>query len=151
MILLDTDHLSVLLSSTHSQYAPLVARLQASADQQFVASVISLEEQLRGWLAEIRRQTQIPRQVMPYQRLAELVRFFGHWRLLHFDNAAAQMFMDLRAAKIRVGSQDLKIASVALTHQVLLLSANLRDFEQVPGLRVENWLQPPLDEPRKPK
>jgi hypothetical protein len=36
--------------------------------------------------------------------------------------------------------QDLKIAAIALTHDSLLLSANLRDFEQVPGLQVEDWL-----------
>lgn len=35
---------------------------------------------------------------------------------------------------------DLKIASIALTQDALLVTANLRDFEQVPGLRVENWL-----------
>ncbi len=35
---------------------------------------------------------------------------------------------------------DLKIASIALSNGALLLSANLRDFEQVPHLRVEDWL-----------
>jgi tRNA(fMet)-specific endonuclease VapC len=35
---------------------------------------------------------------------------------------------------------DLKIAATALVHNALLLSANRRDFESVPGLRVENWL-----------
>ncbi len=35
---------------------------------------------------------------------------------------------------------DLKIAAVALVSDCLLLSANLRDFEQVAALRVENWL-----------
>jgi predicted nucleic acid-binding protein len=34
----------------------------------------------------------------------------------------------------------LKIGSIALEAGALLLSANLRDFENVPGLRVENWL-----------
>jgi tRNA(fMet)-specific endonuclease VapC len=38
-------------------------------------------------------------------------------------------------------TMDLKIAAIALVNQVLFLSANLRDFEQVPGLRVENWLE----------
>jgi tRNA(fMet)-specific endonuclease VapC len=33
-----------------------------------------------------------------------------------------------------------EIADIALAQDVLLLSANLRDFRQVPGLRVENWL-----------
>ena len=35
---------------------------------------------------------------------------------------------------------DLKIAATALVHGALLLSANLRDFRQVPGLMVEDWL-----------
>jgi tRNA(fMet)-specific endonuclease VapC len=47
----------------------------------------------------------------------------------------------LRHARIRVGTQDLRIASIALAHNALLVSANLQDFEQVPGLRVEDWLR----------
>jgi tRNA(fMet)-specific endonuclease VapC len=35
---------------------------------------------------------------------------------------------------------DLKIAAIALSHEALLLSRNLRDFNSVPDLRVENWL-----------
>jgi len=41
---------------------------------------------------------------------------------------------------VRIGSMDLKIASIALVHNALVLSANLQDFQKVPGLRVENWL-----------
>jgi tRNA(fMet)-specific endonuclease VapC len=40
-----------------------------------------------------------------------------------------------------IGTHDLKIAPIALVNDATLLSANLRDFEQVPGLRVENWLE----------
>lgn len=36
---------------------------------------------------------------------------------------------------------DLKIVAIALVQDALLLSSNLRDFRQVPGLRVEDWLQ----------
>ena len=35
---------------------------------------------------------------------------------------------------------DLKIAAIALAHDTLLLSANLRDFQQIPNLRVANWI-----------
>ncbi len=38
-------------------------------------------------------------------------------------------------------SLDLKIAATALVQNALLLSANLRDFQQVPGLHVEDWRQ----------
>ena len=41
---------------------------------------------------------------------------------------------------MRIGTQDLRIASVALSIDAVVLSRNLRDFRQVPGLRVENWL-----------
>jgi tRNA(fMet)-specific endonuclease VapC len=46
----------------------------------------------------------------------------------------------LRTARIRIGTQDLKIASIALADNATLLSANLVDFRQVPGLDVEDWL-----------
>jgi tRNA(fMet)-specific endonuclease VapC len=58
-----------------------------------------------------------------------------------FDEHAADQLDLLRAAKFRLGTMDLKIAAIAFINQALLLSANCRDFEQVPGLRVENWLE----------
>jgi tRNA(fMet)-specific endonuclease VapC len=59
---------------------------------------------------------------------------------LPFDQPAAQQFLDLKAVRVRIGTMDLKIASIVLIHQATLLSANLRDFRQVPGLLVEDWL-----------
>ncbi len=47
---------------------------------------------------------------------------------------------DLRRQKLRIGTRDLKIAATAFVTHALLLSANRSDFQQVPGLRVENWL-----------
>jgi tRNA(fMet)-specific endonuclease VapC len=60
---------------------------------------------------------------------------------LPLTEAAGNRFETLRKQRIRIGTQDLKIASIALEAGALLLSANLRDFERVPGLRVENWLR----------
>ena len=60
--------------------------------------------------------------------------------IVPFDEAAARQFDDLRRQKLRIGSRDLKIAATALVNDALLLSANRTDFERVPGLRVENWL-----------
>ena len=60
--------------------------------------------------------------------------------LARFSEAAAEEFTQLRQRRVRIGAMDLKIASIALANGVLLLSANLRNFEQVPNLRVENWL-----------
>ena len=56
------------------------------------------------------------------------------------DEAVARQFEEMRRQKLRIGSMDLKIAATALVNNALLLSANLSDFERVPALRVENWL-----------
>jgi tRNA(fMet)-specific endonuclease VapC len=69
-----------------------------------------------------------------------VVDFYSRWHIAPFHEPAADSFVAFRNAGIRIGTMDLKIAAISLTHDALLLSANLRDFEQVPGLRVENWL-----------
>jgi tRNA(fMet)-specific endonuclease VapC len=140
MILLDTDHLSVLRDARHERRPHLAAKLFASNDTSIFPTAISLEEQMRGWLAEIKRRKKAEDLVPVYAQLTELVEFYNKWRIVEFDGVAAQIFSDLRAQKIRVGPQDLKIASIALANDALLLSANLVDFERVPGLRVEDWL-----------
>jgi len=140
MILLDTDHLSVVGFPGHSRYASLVQRLQASSED-FATTVVSAEEQMRGWLAEINRQRRGHDQIPAYERLAELIEFLSQWEIVRFDEPAADEFERLRKAGIHIGTQDLKIAGIARVHEALLLSANLRDFHRVPGLRVENWLE----------
>lgn len=60
---------------------------------------------------------------------------------MDFGDAAAYSFMHLRRLLPRIGTMDLKIASIALTHDALLLTANVRDFRLVPRLRFENWLE----------
>lgn len=140
MIILDTDHLTVLRYPEHSQYETLSAKMHRSADMTFATTAISLEEQMRGWLAAIRRARRVHNQILYYTRLVGMVRFMNKWQILPFNEPAADRFENFRKQRIRIGTQDLKIASIALQHGALLLSANLRDFDQVPGLRVENWL-----------
>ena len=140
MILLDTDHLNILQIGKGSTYDALAARMDASLDQHYATTVVTFEEHMRGWLAGVRRARDVASQVWPYDQLIDLVRFFQAWEMLRFDQNAARRFGDLRRRRIRIGTQDLKIASIALEHDATLLSANVKDFDQVPGLRVEDWL-----------
>jgi tRNA(fMet)-specific endonuclease VapC len=75
-----------------------------------------------------------------YEQLAALLDFFSNWDVLNFDSAAADEYLRLRQLRVRLGTYDLKIASIAIANGALLLTANLRDFSRVPGLRVEDWL-----------
>lgn len=52
---------------------------------------------------------------------------------------AAEQFHELRRARVRIGTMDLRIAAIALVNDATLLSRNLADFRRVPGLRVEDW------------
>src|SRR5580704_662436 len=140
MILVDTDHLSVLTDSRAAGNAALVRRLELAAEP-LALPIIAVEEQCRGWLAKINRTRDIHQQIVPYQRLADLFEFVAEWDVVTMSEAAADQFAQLRRQKIRVGSQDLKIAAIAITEDAMLLSANQRDFQAIPGLRVENWLR----------
>ena len=53
MILLDTDHINVLQDQQSREYPTLMRNISLSADQDLVASIVSCEEQMRGWLALI--------------------------------------------------------------------------------------------------
>jgi len=140
MIILDTDHFVTLKYTKGDRFARLVRRMTDSADRDFATTAITVEEQMRGWLAEINRISDPLMQVPVYARLTSLINFFSEWKVIAFDESAAQQFTAYRKQKIRSGTMDLKIASIAAVNECLLLTGNTRDFEAIPGLRIEDWL-----------
>lgn len=140
MILLDSDHLTVLTDARQTTYHNLVTRLEAATDPDIRLPICAIEEQLRGWLAYINRKGGIRDQLPAYERLTGFLRFMAAWRVANFDEPAADRFEELRRQRVRIGTMDLKIAAIALSRDALLLSANLSDYRHVPNLRVENWL-----------
>ena len=138
MLVLDTNHVSELGYGSPAGLR-LRDRLVASGEDT-ATTIITVEEQLRGWLAEIHRLADSHRQIPAYRRLHERIEFFARWAVLPWDTAAADQFVSLRRQGIRIGSMDLKIACITLAHQSTLLTRNTSDFAQIPGLRVANWL-----------
>ncbi len=59
--------------------------------------------------------------------------------VLPFDSACVTVFDSLLARKVRISTMDLRIASVALSRGLTLVTRNMGDFRQVPGLTTENW------------
>ena len=141
MIVLDSDHVSVLQFPESAKAETLRDRLAAAGDVTISTTAVTIEEQTRGWLAAIRSAKEVSHQVPFYDRLVGLFDFFAEWNIVPFDDMAAEKFTELRRQGIRIGSMDLKIASIALVHQATVLSRNLKDFQQVPGLSVEDWLE----------
>lgn len=64
--------------------------------------------------------------------------------VMPFDLPADALYAELRIHVERlglpIGPNDLLIAAHALTLDLTLVTANIREFSRVPGLRVENWL-----------
>jgi tRNA(fMet)-specific endonuclease VapC len=150
MILLDTDHLSVFRFAEHPRAVALRDRLESSSEGPCATTVISFEEQVRGWLAEVSRARKADQQVHAYEELARVAEFFRNWELVRYDARGIEEFNRLRRQYRRLGASDLKIVAIALVNNALVLTANLRDFGQVSGLRAENWLAPVEPSPPEP-
>lgn len=140
MILLDSDHLTVLKYVDGDRARRLQARLAASG-KMVGTTVITVEEQMRGWLAAVARERQPRRQIGPYRELARLFEFFRLYHIVLFDAPAADTFELF--GRIQIGTMDKKIAAISIVNNALLLTANRRDYEQIPNLRFENWLDEP--------
>jgi tRNA(fMet)-specific endonuclease VapC len=141
MILLDTDHTTFLKYPDSERGRRLIERLKAVSESDAISvAIVTVEERMRGWLAVIAKEKSALRQALGYRELALLFEFYQEFEIVPFDEAAAKQLDDLRRQKLRLGTMDLKIAATALVNHALLLSANRTDFERVPGLRVENWL-----------
>lgn len=65
--------------------------------------------------------------------------FVHAFRVLPFDAQAEQRYADLAAWRLRIGAQDLKIASIALTQGAVLVTRNRRDFGRIVELALEDW------------
>jgi len=138
MYLLDTDHLTVFQrGGVESQR--LRHRLQSVASAQVATTVVSYEEQTRGWLSYIAQVRSLEEQVTVYGYLQRHIQLFLTIPLLGFDLAAATQVRQLQQQRIRIGTMDLKIASIALTQGAILLTRNSQDFQKVPGLQIEDW------------
>jgi tRNA(fMet)-specific endonuclease VapC len=138
VIVLDSDVLSLVQRKSGNEYARLVARLNALPKQPVAVTIITFEEQMRGWLAYVARARSVERQITAYSKLHELLRDFQARPVLDFDDRAAVEFQRLTRSRVRIGTMDLTIAAIVLAHGATLYSRNTVDFSKIPALSVED-------------
>ena len=133
MILLDTDTCIGLLR----QRPPSARQRLLQAVEQGrrpSISVITLFELQHGALRSVAKD----------KALSEVAALTQLYELAQFDDLDAQraagIEADLRARGQRIGAYDTLIAGQALARDLTLVTGNTREFERVPGLRLENWL-----------
>ena len=137
--LLDTDHIHFYQTGTGPEYAALAASMSRHAAGDFAFSLVSFHEQALGWHAYISRARTTRDVVRGYDLFGQAFQSYTTVAVLTFDAAAGVVFDGLTAQRIRVGTMDLRIASIALSRSLTVLTRNLRDFRRVPGLQSEDW------------
>jgi tRNA(fMet)-specific endonuclease VapC len=137
--LLDTDHISFIQRRSGPEHAALAARIAQHTLSDLAFSIISFHEQALGAHTFISRARTTADVVRGYALLSEIIQGFRAAPVLPFDAAAAVIFDDLQARRVRVATMDPRIAAIALSRGLVLLTRNTRDFSRVPALATEDW------------
>jgi tRNA(fMet)-specific endonuclease VapC len=138
MLVLDTDVTSLLQQTVGEAAQLLQAQITQTGEPVYV-TIVTFQEQMRGRLAQCTKAS-IPEQyVAAARRLHETLEDYRRRAVLDFDDRAVEHFKRLKAARIRVGTMDLRIAAIVLANNATRITRNLSDFRKVPGLRAEDW------------
>jgi len=135
LYVLDTDTLQLY----QDENPKVVGRVHAVAPGDRAISVVTVEEQLSGWYTQLRQAKSAERLAWAYRRLAATIRFLTRIQIADFDELAIQRCEQFKKLKLKVRKMDLRIAATVLERGAILVTRNLRDFRQVPGLRIEDW------------
>jgi tRNA(fMet)-specific endonuclease VapC len=133
--LFDTDHLT-LYEHGHS---PLLQRVGRLAFGELGVCAVTVEESFRGRLAALAQARDGATRIRRYGKLLATISLLQRFLLVPYDQASEDQFQHLLAQRLRIGSQDLKIAAIALAHNLTVLTRNRRDFARVPGLALDDW------------
>ncbi len=139
MFVLDTDHISILQAKAGDDWRRLKKRLDEQPRSNFYVSIVSFHEQIGGWYAQLARAKSATDTLRAYRMLERTLATFAGAQVLPFDEAAIELFADLRQQKVRIDTLDLRIACIAITRNMTLLTRNTVDFVRVPGLKFEDW------------
>lgn len=133
--ILDTDSVS-LFQNGH----PIISkRIGTTSPQNLSVTIITFEEQIRGRFNVIRQADSLDKLVIAYSKLQATYDYFLSINLLTFTQEAANCYAELLRQKVRIGTQDLRIASIVISQNAILVTRNAHDFSRVPGLRFEDW------------
>ncbi len=133
--MLDTD----ILTLYQAGHPEVLRHVQACSSGQLALTIISVEEELRGWYTKLRRAKKRDQLARAYQRLTDAVRFFSKLLILSFTEAAIARYEDLRRSHATISKNDLRIAATVLEHGETLVTRNVKDFQSIPGLKIEDW------------
>src|SRR5438105_873901 len=131
--------MTVWVDPRQSDRPRLRLRLERPDATRRATTIVCLQEQMSGWFGTINRARRAEEILEGYAHLLSAFDVYRTFEVLPFDAAAQARFEHFRRQKLRVPTMDLRIACIALVHGATVLTRNVRDFRQVPGLLVEDW------------
>ncbi|MGH9835505.1 MAG: type II toxin-antitoxin system VapC family toxin [Blastocatellia bacterium] len=117
MFVLDTDHMGALEWGSGAAGQRLITRLNKLSVSEAVTTIITFEEQTRGWLSILAQTRSLDAQVQPYRRLKRMLGNYLKVAVLEFDAKAAAEFERLQRQRLRIGTMDLKAEKFGLCGQ----------------------------------
>jgi tRNA(fMet)-specific endonuclease VapC len=137
--ILDTDHTSLFLAGNKS-----VILQVAEHAEDIAITIITVQELFNGWNGKLNDPRRASNLSDFYTKLWQTTEFFKIITILNFDRDTEEYYNNLRQnnhflTKKRL-EKDLRIASIALVQNAVVVTRNYKDFSQVPNLQIENWV-----------
>ncbi len=133
MFMLDTN-ICIYLLNRRTGYETILARLDGLAHEQVVISAISLAELRYGIAKSVKKEA----------NRMKLDFFLHQFECVPFDSEIAAAYGEIRTQLellgTPIGPLDMLIAAHALQLKATIVTNNIREFERVEGLALENWL-----------
>jgi tRNA(fMet)-specific endonuclease VapC len=137
--LLDTNHISFLQLGSGPEFTALSARMAGRPSIDFALSVVGFHEQMLGGHAYINRARTTRDVIRGYEASSQVLQSCLAAAVLPFDAAAGTAFDGLISRRVRVGNDGPTNCVYRSSRGLTVLSRNLGDFGNAPGLAVEDW------------
>ncbi len=133
MYLLDTN-ICIYLIKRHPIH--VVEKLKSIAPIHIKISSVTLGELEYGVFKSLQRE----------QNRIALLNFASAFEIIPFNDDDAEHYGQIRAFLEKrgkpIGPYDLQIGAQALSRNLKLVTNNVKEFDRIPGLKIENWIQP---------
>lgn len=136
---LDTDHLTILERRSQPACSNLLARMAHYSPDLIFTTIVNFQEQFQGWMAFLNKATSGADLLLAYHELEKLIQSSKSLQILPYDQNAYEVTEKLKQQRVRISTLDLRIASIVLSENAILLTRNQRDFSKVPNLQIEDW------------
>lgn len=135
LYVLDTDQVSL----SQRQHPFVLQRMAEVGRNSLATTIITVEEQIQGRFQIIKRASGGEKLIGAYADLQNTIGYFTTFQVLPFDSVANVYYEALQRQKVRIGTQDLRIAAIVLSVRGILVTRNWRDFGKISDLVLEDW------------